>query len=316
MALTASDLAALRSSLKSWEVFEYSAAGIVLLGVMGEYVAEFTGWAADRGIEKKLSKISTLVLIVGIAGEGIGLFRTSQLSGELIASLEEQSNRAFERAVRAEGNAESARATSKGFEARIAEANRASAEANARVKEAEAQVTLANAASKNAVATVATAEARIAEATATAKGAEARGAEATLALAKIKLPRTLDVAQQDRIISKIKRFAGTKFDLWVNPDNEAVAFMNTLESILTRADWKFAAPKGAILYAKKASMVATSGIHLEMEAAKASELRAPLEALGDALIAEGIETAGAISTDATDKNLDAVHVVVGTKPLK
>ncbi len=298
MALTASDLAALRSSLKSWEIFEYSAAGIVLLGVIGEYVAEFTGWAADRGIEKKLSKISTLVLIVGIAGEGIGLFRTSQLSGELIASLEEQSNRAFERAVRAEGNAESARATSKGFEARIAEANRASAEANARVKEAEAQVTLANAASKNAVATVAT--------------AEARGAEATLALAKIKLPRTVDVAQQDRIISKIKRFAGTKFDLWVNPDNEAVAFMNTLESILTRADWKFAAPKGAILYAKKASMVATSGIHLEMEAAKASELRAPLEALGDALIAEGIETAGAISTDATDKNLDAVHVVVGT----
>jgi tetrahydromethanopterin S-methyltransferase subunit G len=38
-------------------------------------------------------------LIVGIAGEEIGLFRTSQLSGELIASLEEQSNRAFERAV-------------------------------------------------------------------------------------------------------------------------------------------------------------------------------------------------------------------------
>ena len=63
---------------------KYSAAGIVLCGVIGEYVAEFTRWAADRGIEKKLSKISTLVLIIGIAGEGIGLFRTSQISGELI----------------------------------------------------------------------------------------------------------------------------------------------------------------------------------------------------------------------------------------
>jgi hypothetical protein len=129
MALTVADLSSLKSSLKFWEAFEYLATAIVLLGVIGEYIAEFTKWAANRRIERRLGKGSTLVLIVGIAGEGLGLFRTSQLSGELIASLEEQSNQTFERAIKVEAKV-------KGFKIQIADANARAKEADARAAEA------------------------------------------------------------------------------------------------------------------------------------------------------------------------------------
>jgi hypothetical protein len=101
MILNASDLAALKSSLEFWEIVEYISAATVLFGVVGEYVAEFTEFATKMEIEKKLAKISTLVLIVGLTVELLGLVKTSQLSGRLIASLEEQSGEANARAAEA-----------------------------------------------------------------------------------------------------------------------------------------------------------------------------------------------------------------------
>src|SRR6266567_7149225 len=101
MILTGSDLAALKSSLEFWEIVEYVSAATVLFGVIGEYVAEFTKLAEKMGIEKKLAKFSTLVLIIGLAVELLGLVKTSQLSGRLVASLEEQSAQANARAAEA-----------------------------------------------------------------------------------------------------------------------------------------------------------------------------------------------------------------------
>jgi uncharacterized protein YdbL (DUF1318 family) len=122
MALTASDLAALKSSLEFWEIVEYVATTTVLIGVVGEYVAEFTKFAEKRGIERKLGKLSTLILIVGLAAELLGLVRTSQLSGHLVASLEEQSSQATYDAAEANERA-------KKYQDSIAEANARAAEA-------------------------------------------------------------------------------------------------------------------------------------------------------------------------------------------
>jgi hypothetical protein len=58
-------------------------------------------FAVKSGREKKLAKISTLVLIAGLAVELLSLVKTSQLSGRLIASLEEQAGQANARAEEA-----------------------------------------------------------------------------------------------------------------------------------------------------------------------------------------------------------------------
>lgn len=90
MTLTNSEVDALKSSLDCWFTVEYVSTFIVLLGVVGEYVADFTRFVEERELTKPLGKISTLVLIVGLAGELISLGKTSAISGQITASLEER----------------------------------------------------------------------------------------------------------------------------------------------------------------------------------------------------------------------------------
>jgi hypothetical protein len=81
------------SPLAFWEWFEYVATAIVLVAVIGEYVAEFTEWANTRGYKDRLGKLATLVLIVGVAGELLGVVNTTRLSGQQIAILTEAAER-------------------------------------------------------------------------------------------------------------------------------------------------------------------------------------------------------------------------------
>jgi hypothetical protein len=73
-------------ALTFWEYLEDAATAVVLVGVIGEYLAEFTRWGMNR---KSLGKVSTLILIVGIAGELLAVVRTQQLSNREIAALYE-----------------------------------------------------------------------------------------------------------------------------------------------------------------------------------------------------------------------------------
>ncbi|MGD1103500.1 MAG: hypothetical protein ABSA59_15730 [Terriglobia bacterium] len=113
------------------------------------------------------------------------------------------------------------------------------ADANARAKGAEALVASADAASRDAVAKVATAEARI-------KEAEARAAEAKLELEKFKMPRTIGLVGQERMVKALEVFPGTPFDLTVGSDSESVDLMRIVQSVLVRAGWKQVAADGAI----------------------------------------------------------------------
>jgi hypothetical protein len=89
------------SSLDFWEYFEYSATAIVFLAAAGEYCAEFARWPEERGRKERLAKVSTLVLVIALAGELLGVVRTSQLSGQMIASLGGQSAQAGAKAEEA-----------------------------------------------------------------------------------------------------------------------------------------------------------------------------------------------------------------------
>src|SRR5712664_1903758 len=96
MTFTASDVSSLATSLSRWELAEYISAGLVTIGCIGEYVAEFTDWLTSGVRERKerLAKRSTLLLIAALSLEVVCLVKTNSLSGMLIGSLSEKAEKA------------------------------------------------------------------------------------------------------------------------------------------------------------------------------------------------------------------------------
>jgi len=119
------DVSSTSTLLTRWEVGEYVSAIIVIVGVIGEFIADFTNICGVQIYQRRkdrLGKLSTLVLLVGLALELFCLARTNSLSGQEIAFLNTVAADARVRAANAEGAA-------KGFESKIAEAQRGTAEA-------------------------------------------------------------------------------------------------------------------------------------------------------------------------------------------
>jgi len=69
MILTDSEVGSLKASLSCWEWFGYISTAIVFLGCVGEFVASFTSLPKSEEAEKKLARLSLIILILGIAGE-------------------------------------------------------------------------------------------------------------------------------------------------------------------------------------------------------------------------------------------------------
>jgi hypothetical protein len=105
MILTDSEVGSLKVALTRWEWFGYMSTAIVFIGCVGEFVAEFTSLPKSKELENKLARLSLIVLILGIARELLGAVRTSQLSGRLIANIEERAGKAVQRAGEADERA-------------------------------------------------------------------------------------------------------------------------------------------------------------------------------------------------------------------
>lgn len=103
MALTATDVAALESSLNHWNTIAYLATALVFAGVAGESVEEFADFPKNARRKGRVRKICALVLILGLAGELISLIRSSELSGKIDAVLTEQAAQAGREAAQANG---------------------------------------------------------------------------------------------------------------------------------------------------------------------------------------------------------------------
>lgn len=84
------DIAALESSLSGWETAGYITTGVVVLGVLGESIVEFTGCIKARWLRKKVGMASALILIVGLAGEILTQIRVNAISGQIIAFLNDE----------------------------------------------------------------------------------------------------------------------------------------------------------------------------------------------------------------------------------
>jgi hypothetical protein len=187
---------------------------LLVFGLIGEY-RESDKW-------KRWVKAFELMVIIGVAGElladgGIYLFSSSlqTISDIELAQLNKEAGEArksageaAERAATAESNlarakadAESAKAMAKGFELRIAQANKQAAEAN-RIAEGE----------------------RLAR-----KKIEERLAD-----------RSLTDAQLRAIANKLKRFTGQEFRITTYWDSkEPLSLANRIYAALNLAGWKY-----------------------------------------------------------------------------
>jgi hypothetical protein len=101
MLVTSSDVASIDTLLNWWECAEYIAEAFVILGCVGEFVAEFTKVRTEDW-RHALGKISLLLLIAALGIELGALVRTNNLSGQEIAILNGVAADARTRAANAE----------------------------------------------------------------------------------------------------------------------------------------------------------------------------------------------------------------------
>lgn len=105
MILPESEVASLKTALRCWEWFGYISTAVVGLGCVGEFIAEFTSLPRSDRCKHKLARLSLMILILGIAGELLSAVRTSQLSGQVIANIEERAANAEQKAEEANDRA-------------------------------------------------------------------------------------------------------------------------------------------------------------------------------------------------------------------
>ena len=202
--------------------------------------------------------------------------------------------------------------------------------ADERIAANEAETKRAVADSDSAKEGTAKAHERIAELSSQAEGlkkdaaeANARATEAQLALEKLKTPRTLSEDQLSKLVEKLKKFSGTKFDAAVIPgDPEAIIFLSHITAMLEKAGWvwvEWMAPEGQLTFtytipSKPAiGQLGFFGVTLQINPAHDRALSAPADALGLALIAEGIEATLDVIDNASVPKRETVHIIVGKK---
>jgi hypothetical protein len=105
MILPDSEVALLKTTLGCWEWFGYISTTVVGVGCIGEFIAEFTSLPGTDQRKHKLARLSLMILILGIAGELLSAVRTSQLSGQIIANIEERAANAEQKAGEANDRA-------------------------------------------------------------------------------------------------------------------------------------------------------------------------------------------------------------------
>jgi hypothetical protein len=81
MTLSSAEILSLDSAASFWEAVEYCAMGAVLLGAIGETVAEFTPVRRCKRWKRPIEILSGLLLIVGLAVEFPATMRTNSITG-------------------------------------------------------------------------------------------------------------------------------------------------------------------------------------------------------------------------------------------
>jgi hypothetical protein len=247
------------------------------------------------------SAVFTLLVVLGVGGELVVHVMQSRANKKLI-TIQHQESLAQETEIARLQNA----SASVGLE--IAKANEGAA--TALTKAAQAEENLGTARKEAALANE-----RAAEANKIAEGER---------LARLKIeerlaPRTLSVEQQKRIESKLKPFAGTPYELALNPVPEATDLLAVIAPILRSAGWvyKESAKKDfrfnfTLNDGTKVEQAYVSGIVLLGTKAFIDAHRPALDTLAFALKSEGLEVRAEYLKD-DDPSPDTLHIAIGSK---
>jgi hypothetical protein len=213
MVPTDSEVGSLKAALNCWEWFGYISTAIVFVGCVGEFVAEFTSLPKTKDSGHKLARLSLIVLLVGIAGELLSTVRTSQLSGLVIANIEDRAGKAEQKAGEAndrasvnEKEAERLRKDAEGFKLDIARANERAATAGRQAAEAN----------------------QVAESERLAR----------VNLQKELQPRRLTTAQKEKVTSLLRDKPLPIGIMWAMDGTEAADFADDIGDALNKAGWK------------------------------------------------------------------------------
>lgn len=255
-------------------------------------IAALENWAA----------FFTLLVVLGVGGELVVHVMQSRANKKLITIQHQEALAQETEIARLQNTSASARLE-------IAKANEGAA--MALTKAAQAEENLGTARKEAALANE-----RAADANKIAEGER---------LARLKIeeklaPRTLNDEQRKRIESKLKPFAGTPYELALNPVPEATDLLGVIAPILRSAGWvyKESAKKDFRFNftlndgSTKVEQAYVSGIVLLGTKAFIDAHRPALDALAFALKEEGLEVRAEYLKD-DDPSPDALHIAIGSK---
>ena len=280
----------LASSLLFWEIAGYISTGVVILGCIGEYAAEFTRIPRDDDHKHKISKLSLIILTAGIAGELLTAVRSSQISGHVISDLQT--------AVR---DARSA-AHDAGQFAIVAQsaAGGAQIKADAVDKKADALNERLNLASSK-LGTI----------------------EGRLIKREPRANRLEDKARRDKFQAALAPFKGQKFGIrfCAGEDNEMDQLDAQLLTVIWAGDTRWKLVGDAQLGIKTNMMACKPGILLFIDQHSSSTSQHAASALHKALEDSGIDVAkGVGQLDASKRTLgfgptpNVIMILIGTQP--
>jgi hypothetical protein len=145
--------------------------------------------------------------------------------------------------------------------------------------------------------------------------ANQKAEEAALELAKFRAPRTFDQEQAERIVEKLAPFAGTPFEIAVDPVVEPF-FASQIAKILEVAGWEFHSSHRMLRgrAGEIGFVFCTEGISIRFVRSKMDAFMDASNALMSAL---ANELGGSVSSGlATDENApaDTIQIEIGRKP--
>ncbi len=236
---------------------------------------------------KKWSAFGWVLIVIGVMGEGWFEAQVSKYDSALSNMTD---------AVVAEAQKESANAeaTAKGFDAQIAESDAKAKSAEALAKNFEAQIS------------------------------EERKETESERLARVQIEERLagwrlPEEAQTKIVAKLKSLPKPPFDLSVNPNE--TAFMETLDSVLSKAGWTRQAPKVipspnglgiTMLINNKAGISILRGyVRIEVPHGLVKDFGGAVSALAEGLQAEGVTIKGFDVLQ--DKDPTRIHITIGSR---
>lgn len=246
---------------------------------------------------KSLFDVLTVVLLglTFLAGAGV-LF-----TGNIINRQQDEKLRQFDSALTlAKSDLSKQQERAAKAEAGVSLAEQDSAEANAKAEGFRLDIATANESAAKAQAQVA--------------GAMAEAAKANLELERLRTPRSLNDAQRARLGAVLRRFPGQQFSLSVNPDPEAINFLQVIESLLTSSGWVKTPPQIGDIQVGDAGTAYFSGVFLDVSPDEIEELRPIIRAVADALTAEGISTTPRTNVQLAGKKARTINIGIGRKP--